>query len=173
MPSSYLVTLGQSWKMCLYKQSHPVRPLELRSAVVTSTMAFFLSVNVLAGAFLMLPSRSNAAPLESTCAKNSTAPFDMPVTWTPAGFTTDVITIGTPPQNVTSFTDWTWVGQYVISPLCHGVPDPSKCLPRGQGTWNYSQSTTFVNETAKWGWSNGSTVRELLWNPNHFFVSPA
>ncbi|KAL2869056.1 pepsin-like aspartic protease [Aspergillus lucknowensis] len=108
-------------------------------------------------AILALVGRAPAAPTR----KASTA-FDMPLTWTPFGFTTDTIQVGTPPQPLNSFVDWTWIGQYAFTPRCHGsLKDTWQCLQPGQGLYNQSQSSTFVNQSKLYPDRN--------WNPNHFF----
>ena len=93
---------------------------------------------------------------------SDTGSFDLPLTWTSFGFVTDSISIGTPPQSVPSFVDWTWVGRYVFSTLCH---DPSSrthaCLATNQSIFNQSQSSTFENRS--------SLYPARTWNPNHFF----
>jgi len=99
-----------------------------------------------------------AAPIDAVAADA----FDLPLTWTPFGLVTDALTLGTPPQKITSFVDWTWIGQYVFSPLCQGgANETTDCLHAEQSLFNQYESQTFVNESKKYSPRN--------WNPNHFF----
>ena len=94
--------------------------------------------------------------------RSAPATFDLPLTWTPFGLTTDAISIGTPPQKVTSFVDWTWIGQYAFTTLCNGsTTDTRDCLGEGQIKFDQSLSKTFKNESDLYPAKN--------WNPNHFF----
>ncbi|KAA8649454.1 hypothetical protein EYZ11_007761 [Aspergillus tanneri] len=115
-------------------------------------MKLFVVLGLLSSAF--------AAPAPSGSHGNPA--FDMPLTWTPFGFTTDSITVGTPPQRVDSFVDWTWIGQYVFTPRCHGsLSKTSDCLQPSQTLFNQTQSRTYVNQSR--------LFRDRVWNPNHFF----
>lgn len=87
--------------------------------------------------------------------------FDLPLTWSTFGFLGNV-SIGTPPQQVTSFVDWTWISQYVFTTTCHGDKDKTfDCLAKEQTIYNQSQSSTFRDES--------TLYPSRTWNPNHFF----
>ncbi|GAB1212185.1 hypothetical protein ATERTT37_001315 [Aspergillus terreus] len=108
-------------------------------------------------ALLTLLDGALAAP-----ARQHSGAFDMPLTWTPFGFTTDAIQIGTPPQPLVCFVDWTWIGQYAFTPRCHGGSQGTyACLQHGQPLYNETESRTFANQSVLYP--------ERTWNPNHFF----
>lgn len=87
--------------------------------------------------------------------------YDMPLTWTPYGFVTE-ISIGTPPQRLNVFVDWTWIGQYILTTLCRGNSGATySCLAKQQTFFNQTRSFTFRNLTAHFS--------DLVWNPNHFY----
>ncbi|PLB49861.1 acid protease [Aspergillus steynii IBT 23096] len=116
-------------------------------------MKFLLTLGLLSGAL--------AAPAPGS-GKHGAQSFDMPLQWTPFGFTTDTITIGNPPQKVDSFVDWTWIGQYVFTPRCHGsLSRTYECLQPSQTLFNQTESHTFVNQSR--------LFPNRVWNPNHFF----
>ncbi|KAK8185160.1 aspartic peptidase domain-containing protein [Phyllosticta capitalensis] len=88
--------------------------------------------------------------------------WEMPLTWNHFGFLAkDTITVGTPPQNVTVFVDWTWISQYLITETCHGTNNTSACLNKEQSYFRTKDSSTFRNETV--------LFPSRTWNPNHFF----
>ena len=87
--------------------------------------------------------------------------FDLPLTWSSFGFLGN-ISVGTPPQQITSFVDWTWINQYVFTTTCHG--DQSKtydCFAKEQEFFNQSRSSTYRDES--------TLYPSRTWNPNHFF----
>lgn len=93
---------------------------------------------------------------------SQTASFDLPLTWNPFGFLTNDVSIGTPPQQVTSFVDWTWISQYVFTTRCHGDSEATfDCFSPLQKLLNQSRSSTFMNQS--------SSYPSRTWNPNHFF----
>ncbi|OPB36212.1 aspartyl protease [Trichoderma guizhouense] len=95
------------------------------------------------------------------CRDPSNPPLDLPLTLSSLGFLTP-ISIGTPPQEIVSLMDWTWINQFTLSTLCLGNPhDTASCLAPGQAFFNQSQSTTFTNQT--------SLYPSRTWNPNGFF----
>lgn len=113
------------------------------------TMRFIAFLAVVTGAF--------AAPT-----RRASGAFDMPLAWTPFGFTTNTITVGSPPQQLDSFVDWTWIGQYAFTPRCHGsLQDTFDCLQPGQQLYNQTQSRTYTNQS--------NLYPDRNWNPNHFF----
>ena len=88
--------------------------------------------------------------------------FDMPLEWTYFGFKTSTIRVGSPPQVMDSFVDWTWIGQYVFTPRCHGdLTRTYECLDPDQMLFDQRKSRTFVNQSHLYPDRN--------WNPNHFF----
>ncbi|KAL7952856.1 aspartic peptidase domain-containing protein [Trichoderma compactum] len=95
------------------------------------------------------------------CRDPSNAPLDLPLTLSALGFLTP-ISIGTPPQEIVSLMDWTWINQFTLSALCLGNPhDTASCFAPGQAFFNQSQSSTFTNQT--------SLYPSRTWNPNGFF----
>ena len=86
--------------------------------------------------------------------------FDLPLTWNEFGFLGN-ISLGTPPQPITSFVDWTWISQYVFTEeSCHG--DEARlyeCFAKEQPVFNRSQSSTFQDQSASYP--------SRTWNPNH------
>ncbi|KFZ03041.1 hypothetical protein V502_11286 [Pseudogymnoascus sp. VKM F-4520 (FW-2644)] len=89
--------------------------------------------------------------------------YDMPLTWTSFGFTTQM-TLGTPPQSVTSFVDWTWNSQYILTTTCFGKDEnKDECLLADQQYFNQSQSKTWLDVSSQYP--------SQTWNPNHFFFS--
>lgn len=89
------------------------------------------------------------------------ASYDLPLTWSPFGFLGNV-SIGTPPQLVTSFVDWTWINQYVFTTTCHGDPERTyDCFAKDQAIFNQSLSSSFRDQSALYP--------SRTWNPNHFF----
>ncbi|KAL8997003.1 MAG: hypothetical protein Q9188_006427 [Gyalolechia gomerana] len=87
--------------------------------------------------------------------------FDLLLTWSPFGFLGNV-SIGTPPQQVTTFVDWTWISQYVFTTTCQGDPERTPdCFAKDQAIFNQSLSHTYRNESALYP--------SRTWNPNHFF----
>lgn len=87
--------------------------------------------------------------------------FDLLLTWSPFGFLGNV-SIGTPPQQVTTFVDWTWISQYVFTTTCQGDPERTlDCFAKDQAIFNQSLSHTYRNESALYP--------SRTWNPNHFF----
>lgn len=108
-------------------------------------------------AFLAVLNGAIAAPT-----RRAPGAFDMPLTWTPFGFTTNTIKVGNPPQPLDSFVDWTWIGQYAFTPRCHGsLQDTFDCLQPGQPLYNQTQSWTYTNQS--------NLYPDRNWNPNHFF----
>ncbi|KAL8800505.1 MAG: hypothetical protein Q9182_005141 [Xanthomendoza sp. 2 TL-2023] len=106
---------------------------------------------------------SNASPISSNGGHSDSndGSFDLLLTWSPFGFLGNV-SIGTPPQTVTSFVDWTWIGQYAFTTTCHGNPERTlDCFAKDQAIFNQSRSHTFRNESASYP--------SRTWNPNHFF----
>ena len=99
-------------------------------------------------------------PSQSQPRTESAGSFDLPLTWDEFGFLGN-ISLGTPPQHITSFVDWTWISQYVFTEeSCHG--DESRlyeCFAKEQTVFNRSQSSTFQDESA--------TYPSRTWNPNH------
>lgn len=96
----------------------------------------------------------------SQCRQNARS-YDLPLTWNSFGFLSHV-SVGTPAQELSVFVDWTWIGQYLLTTLCHGSSnDTFDCLSKQQTFFNQSQSSTFRNLTSRYG--------ELSWDPNHFF----
>ncbi|KAL8848091.1 MAG: hypothetical protein Q9221_006893 [Calogaya cf. arnoldii] len=89
------------------------------------------------------------------------ASYDLPLTWSPFGFVGNV-SIGTPPQLVTSFVDWTWINQYVFTTTCQGDSERTyDCFAKDQAIFNQSLSSSFRNQSALYP--------SRTWNPNHFF----
>ncbi|UKZ74616.1 hypothetical protein TrVFT333_002286 [Trichoderma virens FT-333] len=106
---------------------------------------------------LLLAGQSSARVSRSP----TTAPVDMPLTLGALGFLTP-ISIGTPPQEIISLMDWTWINQFTLSTVCLGNPhDTASCLAPGQVFFNQSESSTFANQT--------SLYPSRTWNPNGFF----
>lgn len=92
---------------------------------------------------------------------NRSQRYDMALTWHPLGFTAQM-GFGTPAQNITSFLDWTWNSQYLLTTLCKGSSTNTlDCLTPDQAFFNQSKSTTFKNLSAQYP--------SQTWNPNHFF----
>ena len=88
--------------------------------------------------------------------------YDLPLTWSSFGFLAKNMSLGTPPQQITTFVDWTWISQYVFTTTCHGVTDkPFDCFAKEQSIFNQSQSSTFQDESYLYP--------SRTWNPNHFF----
>ncbi|KAI6782823.1 uncharacterized protein J7T54_000966 [Emericellopsis cladophorae] len=115
-------------------------------------MDFLLALGLLGGAF--------AAP--APCTPIDRGAFDMPLQWTPYGFATNTISVGTPAQSMDSFVDWTWIGQYVFTPRCHGdLSRTSECLQPDQMLFDQRESRTFVNQS--------HLYPDRHWNPNHFY----
>ncbi|KAI1365300.1 eukaryotic aspartyl protease [Xylaria arbuscula] len=116
-------------------------------------MAFFLGLSY---------SPANSSPIRGSSLHNHLpSSFDVPLTWTPAGFT-GPIEVGTPPQQLTAFFDWTWISQYVFSTVCYGQKNrPDLCLNPQQKFFNESKSTSFEYVP--------DTYPTRTWNPNHFF----
>lgn len=102
----------------------------------------------LAGAVPTVQSRQNARS------------YNLPLTWNSFGFLSQ-ISVGTPPQKLPVFVDWTWVGQYLLTTLCHGTNNTHDCLATQQPLFNQSLSSSFRNLTSQYG--------DLSWDPNHFF----
>lgn len=104
-----------------------------------------------------------AAPSSLAKTTSTGKPYDMPLDWTPFGFTTsDTIHIGNPPQRIDSFVDWTWIGQYAFTPRCHGsMSQTYACLQPEQALFNQTKSISFANQSHLYPDRN--------WNPNHFF----
>ena len=74
-------------------------------------------------------------------------PYDMPLIRNPDYGYMANISVGTPPQLITMFTDWTWTSQYVVSTTCDGAQDnTAACLNPAQQLFNQSLSTTFKSE---------------------------
>lgn len=89
--------------------------------------------------------------------------YDMPLTWTPFGFTSS-ITLGTPPQKLTTFVDWTWNSLYVVSTTCLNIENnKERCLVPEQQYFNQSKSKTFMDLAKQ--------HPTQTWNPNHFFFN--
>lgn len=89
------------------------------------------------------------------------ASYDLPLTWNPFGFLTNV-SIGTPPQQITSFVDWTWISQYIFTTRCHeDSEDTLDCFSESQKLFNETLSSTFRDESLLYP--------SRTWNPNHFF----
>ncbi|KAL4910892.1 hypothetical protein BDW74DRAFT_172352 [Aspergillus multicolor] len=65
-------------------------------------------------AVLVLLNRALAAPATPTERKATT--FGMPLARTTFCFIANTIQIGTPPQSVDSFVDWTWIGYHARNP---------------------------------------------------------
>lgn len=108
----------------------------------------------------LAPRWSSSNPAANTA--NSSTTTDLPLAWTPFGFVTDAVEIGTPAQKIPSFVDWTWIGQYAFSTLCNdSTADTYDCLAKDQTIFNQSASSTFENQS--------SLYPERNWNPNHFF----
>ncbi|UKZ48068.1 hypothetical protein TrVGV298_002304 [Trichoderma virens] len=106
---------------------------------------------------LLLAGQSSARVSRSP----TTAPVDLPLTLGALGFLTP-ISIGTPPQEIISLMDWTWINQFTLSTVCLGNPhDTASCLAPGQVFFNQSESSTFANQT--------SLYPSRTWNPNGFF----
>ncbi|KAJ9244366.1 hypothetical protein DTO169E5_1971 [Paecilomyces variotii] len=107
------------------------------------------ATSYLAGAIPTVQSRQNARS------------YNLPLTWNSYGFLSQ-ISVGTPPQKLPVFVDWTWVGQYLLTTLCHGnSSDTYDCLATQQPLFNQSLSSSFRNLTSQYG--------DLSWDPNHFF----
>ncbi|KAL9589561.1 MAG: hypothetical protein Q9203_001646 [Teloschistes exilis] len=103
----------------------------------------------------------SASPIATNSDSHGGGSFDLLLTWSPFGFLGNV-SIGTPPQPVTSFVDWTWIGQYAFTTTCHGDPERTwDCFAHDQAIFNQSQSHTFRNQSASYP--------SRTWNPNHFF----
>ena len=118
----------------------------------------FISLLTIAAASLLL---TNIA-VEGVYIDASYRPFDLPLEESPFGFVTSDVSIGTPPQPLRLFVDWTWIGQYVLTPLCNGsLTDTQECLSEEQSIFNQTESTTFVNQSSTWP--------EQVWNPNQFY----
>ncbi|OGM44021.1 hypothetical protein ABOM_007789 [Aspergillus bombycis] len=110
-------------------------------------------------AFMAAVSLTAAAPLTTESATYTT--YDMPLDWTPPGFTTS-ISMGLPAQDLSAFVDWTWIGHFVVTTTCYGDPtgNGDKCLNPLQERFYPSASHTFEPLPSE---------RSLHWNPNHFF----
>ncbi|KAI0398135.1 eukaryotic aspartyl protease [Xylariaceae sp. FL0594] len=103
---------------------------------------------------LWLSSRAVAKPVHASS-------YDVPLTWTPAGFT-GAISVGTPPQQLRAFFDWTWISQYVFTTVCYDQKNtPYVCLNKEQAYFNESLSRTFRYVPEQYP--------TRTWNPNHFF----
>ncbi|KAF8469061.1 eukaryotic aspartyl protease [Kalaharituber pfeilii] len=101
-----------------------------------------------------------AAPAARPAAINTPAVYHWPLDWNPLGFIGNH-TIGTPPQEVSTFVDITWIGNYFLTTKCKGkVNNVEECFLPDQGYFNESKSSTF---------SYQPQYPSLNWNPNHFF----
>ena len=102
-----------------------------------------------------------AAPAQPEAGTSKHGSFDVLLTRSPFGFLGNV-SIGNPPQQVTSFFDWTWIGQYVFTTTCHGDAQRTyDCFAKDQAIFNQSRSSTFRDQSALYP--------SRTWNPNHFF----
>lgn len=120
----------------------------------TSLRNFLLASSSLTGLVLV----SGSPALQRAVKAGS---YDLPLTWSSFGFLGNV-SLGTPPQQITSFVDWTWISQYVFTTTCHGVADKTfDCFAKEQTIFNQSQSSTFRAES--------TLYPSRTWNPNHFF----
>ena len=102
----------------------------------------------------------NPVPSRTQHHTGSAGSFDLPLTWDGYGFLGN-ISLGSPPQPITCFVDWTWISQYVFTEKsCHG--DESRlyeCFAKEQTVFNLSQSSTFQDQSASYP--------SRTWNPNH------
>lgn len=74
------------------------------------------------------------------------------------------VSVGSPPQTITSFVDWTWISLYVVTDVCDGQSgNPLRCLSPQQHYFNELTSSTFE--------SQHSLYPSRTWNPNEFFGS--
>ena len=88
-------------------------------------------------------------------------PIEVPLQRTSFGLFGN-ITVGTPPQPLVAFFDWTWFSLYTISAECGGdVGATAKCLSPQQSFYNQSASSTFKDEATMFA--------DRGWNPNEFF----
>ncbi|KAH6672341.1 aspartic peptidase domain-containing protein [Halenospora varia] len=121
---------------------------------MTFSTSFFLSLG--------LALTANAAP---TAGAACPQPYDMPLIRDPSYGYLGNISVGTPPQPLTVFTDWTWTSQYVVSTTCAGnTTNTAACLSPQQQIFNQSKSSTYKNES--------SLYPSESWFPNEFFPAP-
>ena len=108
-------------------------------------------IRIVCGSPIASPSQPHTEPAAS---------FDLPLTWNEFGFLGN-ISLGTPPQRITSFVDWTWISQYAFTEKsCHGEESRLyECLAKEQTVFNQSQSSSFQDQSASYP--------SRTWNPNH------
>ena len=88
-------------------------------------------------------------------------PVEVPLLRTKYGLFGNV-TIGTPPQPIVAFFDWTWFSMYAISATCGSDPTATaKCLSPQQSFYDQAKSSTYKNQSVQYG--------ERGWAPNQFF----
>lgn len=68
----------------------------------------------------------------------------VPATWKRYGYLFN-ITVGTPAQQLTVLSDWTWVSLFVRSGRCEDIYNPSLCVAPGQAYFDERASVTFAN----------------------------
>lgn len=119
-------------------------------------MAYFL----LFGALVMQGAAAIVLPTR-TLANGGSAAYDLPLTWNPAGFLSTAL-VGTPPQKLPVFVDWTWINFYVLTTTCYGRPNTkASCISPTQQFFNETASSTFRYRK--------DLYPSRTWNPNHFF----
>lgn len=96
----------------------------------------------------------------------SAGSFDLSLTWNEFGFLGD-ISLGTPPQPITSFVDWTWISQYVFTEKsCHGNESRLyECFAKEQTVFNRSQSSTFQDQSASYPSRTGTLTTYVAPKP--------
>jgi hypothetical protein len=91
--------------------------------------------------------------------------YDMPCIRDPNYGYLANISIGSPPQQITSFVDWTWISQYVVSTTCAGNdPNAADCYSPNQVKYSKTMSTTYLDESKKYPSES--------WYPNEFLPAP-
>ena len=129
-----------------------------------SAFATMLTFQKVLSLYLCWASATLAAPVVS-CSRSSSTSYDLPLIRNPYyGYLANV-SIGTPPQELSMFVDWTWTSQYVLSTVCsNGTQDTSECLSAQQQLFNETLSTTFTDKTTEFP--------DQAWYPNLFFPAP-
>ncbi|KAI8665180.1 Peptidase A1 domain-containing protein [Fusarium sp. Ph1] len=88
-----------------------------------------------------LPHPDGYRHVNGSCSKS----VAVPAVWNGFGYLFN-ITVGTPPQELTMLSDWTWMSLFVRSGRCLNQYDPSLCLGASGQTWfDERASTSFAN----------------------------
>jgi hypothetical protein len=88
-----------------------------------------------------LPHPDGYRHVNGSCSKS----VAVPAVWNGFGYLFN-ITVGTPPQELTMLSDWTWMSLFVRSGRCLNQYDPSLCLGTSGQTWfDERASTSFAN----------------------------